>query len=427
MRRTLVALISLTLVASVVGCSAPSASADVVRSDEPREDQPAATSDDIRSLVDGNNAFAFDLYHQAIDGSENLFFSPFSISIALGMTYAGARGDTERQMADVMQFTLPQDSLHPAFNYIDQELNARGEGAQGKDGKGFRLNVVNAIWGQKDYSFLPGYLDTLALNYGAGLRVLDFQNAAEASRLTINGWVEEQTEERIKDLIPEGGINSLTRLVLTNAVYFNAAWASQFEEGMTSPGEFHLLDGKEAQVQMMRQTDGFRYAEMPDLKAVELPYDGFELSMVLLVPDDGRFEEFEQSLDSAMVDDAIDALQSTQVSLTMPKFSFEAEYRLKDTLAAMGMPDAFDPHRADFSAMEDPQEELFIDDVFHKAFLAVDEKGTEATAATAVVMSALSAISGEIELTVDRPFIFLIQDQTSGAILFVGRVLNPES
>ena len=423
MRRILLASISLTLVASLAGCSAPSASADELRSEKPREASPSVPAEDIHDLVEGNNAFAFDLYHQTIDGSENLFYSPYSISIALGMTYAGARGETGTQMAQVMHYDLPHEGLHPVFNYVDQALNSRGEGAQGKDGEGFRLNVVNAIWGQKDYSFLKEYLDTLAMNYGAGLRVLDFQNAAEESRLTINGWVEDQTEDRIKDLIPEGGVNSMTRLVLTNAVYFNAAWASQFEESMTSPADFHLLDGGVVQVPMMRQTDGLRYTEMDGFQAVELPYDGYELSMVLLVPDEGEFTDFEQSLDSTIVNEAIGALQSTQVALRMPKYKLETTLSLNEALVELGMTDAFAPGTADFSGM-DGAKDLFIADVIHKSFVEVDEAGTEAAAATAVVMEATSAPAQPLELTVDRPFIFLIRDVETGTVLFVGRVMD---
>lgn len=424
MHRILLTLVSLTLVVSLVGCAAPSASADELRSEMPREAEPPVATNDIATLADGNNAFAFDLYHEAIEGQNNLFYSPYSISIALAMTYAGASNETERQMAETMHFDLSHERLHPAFNYIDQGLNSRGEGAQGKDGEGFRLNVVNAIWGQKDYSFLQEYLDTLAMNYGAGLRVLDFQNAAEESRLTINGWVEDQTEERIKDLIPEGGINSMTRLVLTNAVYFNAAWASQFEEGMTSPGDFHLLDGGSVQVPMMRQTDGFRYAEMAGVKAVELPYYAHELSMVLLVPDEGAFVDFEDSLDSTVVDDAIGAMLSTEVALTMPKFKLESSLSLNEALVKLGMTDAFSPGVADFSGM-DGTKNLFISDLIHKSFVDVDEAGTEAAAATAVVMEATSAPMEPIEMTVDRPFVFLIRDIETGTVLFVGRVMNP--
>jgi len=226
MQKTLLVLIASTLVLTLAACapSGPTISADELRSSEPRETELSLPSGDLEALVSGNNTFAFDLYHQVVEGTDNLFYSPYSISIALAMTYAGARTETEQQMAQALHFELPQAQLHTAFNSLDQELNARGEGAQGKDDEGFRLNIVNAIWGQKDYSFLPDFLDTLARNYGAGLRVLDFQGAPDPSRIIINDWVEEQTEDRIKDLIPPGAINVLTRLVLTNAVYFNAAW-----------------------------------------------------------------------------------------------------------------------------------------------------------------------------------------------------------
>ena len=425
MRKTLMAIISATLVATLAGCAAPSASADEVRSEKPREAFPDVAAEDLNTLNDGNNAFAFDLYHQIVEGSDNLFYSPYSISIALGMTYAGARNETEQQMAQAMHFELPQAQLHTAFNSLDQELNARGEGAQGKDGEGFRLNIVNAIWGQKNYSFLPDFLDTLARNYGAGLRVLDFQGAPDPSRIIINDWVEQQTEDRIQDLIPQGAINVLTRLVLTNAVYFNAAWESQFKENSTSAGPFHLLDGAEVSIPMMRQTSGFRYASGGDFEAVELPYDGHELSMVILLPAAGHFESFEDSLDYGVVESAIDGLQGGQVALTMPRFKMETDFNLNDALSALGMSAAFDPPSADFSGM-DGGRDLHISDVIHKAFVDVDEAGTEAAAATAVIMEATSAPVGPVQVTIDRPFIFLIRDIETSSILFVGRVMNPE-
>ena len=427
MRAILTILCIPLLLSGVAGCapSGPTASADELRSSEPRETELSLPSGDLEALVDGNNAFAFDLYHQVVEGSDNLFYSPYSISIALAMTYAGARNETEQQMAQALRFELPQDRLHPAFNDLDQELNARGQGAQGKDDEGFRLNIVNAIWGQKDYSFLQDFLDTLARNYGAGLRVLDFQGAPEPSRLIINDWVEEQTEDRIKDLIPPGAINVLTRLVLTNAVYFNAAWESQFEENSTSPGPFHLLDGAEVSVPMMRQMSGFRYTSGADFEAVELPYDGHELSMVILLPGAGRFESFEDSLDYGVVESAIDGLQGGQVALTMPRFKMETDFNLNDALSALGMSAAFDPPNADFSGM-DGGRDLYISDVIHKAFVDVDEAGTEAAAATAVIMEATSAPVGPVEITVDRPFVFLIRDIETSSILFVGRVMNPE-
>jgi len=327
-------------------------------------------------------------------------------------------------MAATLQFLLEQERLHPAFNWLDAELASRGEGAQGKDGKGFRLNIVNAIWGQKDYEFLPAFLDVLAENYGAGLRILDFITETEKSRVTINDWVSNQTEERIEDLILQGAIDALTRLVLTNAIYFNAAWDHPFDEKMTANGPFYLLGSGQVIVPMMKQTESFGYTDGEGYQAVELQYDGNELSMVILLPASGNFEAFEKTLEAQQVDAIIDDLQNTQVTLTMPQFEFESQFSLKDTLAEMGMRDAFSPDDADFSGMAG-NPELFISDVVHKAFVAVDEAGTEAAAATAVIVGTTSVPEHPVEVTIDRPFIFLIRDIETGAILFVGRVLNP--
>ena len=326
-------------------------------------------------------------------------------------------------MADTLRFNLPNGKLHPAFNWLDIELGSRGEGAKGKDEKGFRLNIVNAIWGQQDYKFLSKFLDILGENYGAGLRPLDFVKAPEESRITINDWVSEQTEDRIKDLIPKGLVDPLTRLVLTNAIYFNAAWQYPFEEGATVDGPFYLLDGGEVTVPMMGQTKNFGYTEGQGYQAVELPYDGRELSMVILLPRTGNFESFEGSLDYQRVDSIIEALEYQRVNLTMPKFEFESEFGLREALSSMGMPVAFSSG-ADFSGMTGNRE-LFIQEVIHKAFVSVDEAGTEAAAATAVIMP-MSMPPGEpVEVSIDRPSIFLIRDVETGAIVFVGRVLNP--
>jgi len=400
--------------------------AEIARSAKQRVTSPDVAAPDLDDLVDGNSTFAFDLYRVLIlkEGNDNLFYSPHSISLALAMTYAGARGETERQMADTLRFTLPQGRLHPAFNRLDLELAQRGEGAEGKDGAGFRLHIVNAIWGQEGYGFLSEFLDVLAENYGAGLRVLDFARAPEESRVTINEWVSDQTENRIKDLIPPDAIDPLTRLVLTNAIYFNAAWAEPFEPNLTEDGPFYLLDGDEVTVPMMRQTASFGYAEGEEVQAVELPYDGRELSMVILLPDAGEFDAFEGALDAGRVDGMVDNLAHRQVALTMPKFEFESGFSLVDALAALGMPDAF-TGAADFSGMTGDRE-LLIGEVVHKAFVSVDEAGTEAAAATAVVVEVAAMLPEEpVEVTVDRPFIFVIRDVETGAVLFVGRVVDP--
>jgi serpin B len=398
MKRALLSVLLLTVLLSVAGC-AEGEVAGLLQSNKPRETSPDIAAADLTDLVDGSSAFAFDLYQAIKEKEGNLFYSPYSISLALAMTYAGARSATEQQMADTLRFTLDQSKLHPAFNSLDLELASRGEGAEGKDDEGFRLNVVNAIWGQKDYEFRNEFLDVLAENYDAGLRLLDYIirlldyiNAPEASRVTINDWVSDQTEGRIEDLIPQGVIDGLTRLVLTNAIYFNAAWLNPFNEDITDDGAFYLLGGGEATVPMMMQSDSFGYAEGEGYQAVELPYDGRELSMVILLPDTGEFEGFEGSLNADLVDTITNDLIYKEVALTMPKFEFESEFSLADTLAAMGMPVAF-TGAADFSGMTGNRD-LFIAEVLHKAFVA---------------------------------FIFLIRDIETGAILFVGRVVNPRT
>ncbi|HEY41789.1 MAG TPA: serpin family protein [Dehalococcoidia bacterium] len=401
----------------------PASLGEVLRSGKERITSPDVPETDLDLLVEGNCAFAFDLYKTLRDEEGNLFYSPYSISIALAMTYAGARGETEQQMAETLKFLLAQEDLHPAFNSLDILLAQRGEGAEGKDDQGFRLNIVNAIWGQKDYAFLDEFLDVLAENYGAGLRLVDFINETEKSRVTINDWVSDQTEGRIEDLIPQGIITVLTRLVLTNAIYFNAAWEYPFEEEATYNGPFYLLDGGEVTVPLMRQTESFGYTGGDGYQAVELPYDGHELSMVILLPEEGQFEVFEGLLDAELVAAIIEDLDSQEVALTMPKFEFESEFGLKQALAAMGMPIAF-TDAADFSGMTGVRD-LHIADVIHKAFVSVDEAGTEAAAATAVIMELTAMPAEPVEVTIDHPFIFLIRDIETGTILFVGRVVNP--
>lgn len=424
MKRALLSVLLLTVLLSVAGC-AEGEVAGLLQSDKPRETSPDTATVDLEDLVDGNSAFAFDLYQAIKEKGGNLFYSPYSISVALAMTYAGARNETEQQMADTLRFTLDQSKLHPVFNSLDLELASRGEGAEGKDGEGFRLNIVNEIWGQKDYEFRNEFLDVLSENYGAGLRLLDYINAPEASRVTINDWVSDQTEGRIEDLIPQGVIDALTRLVLTNAIYFNAAWLNPFNEDITDDGDFYLLDGGKVTVPMMIQSESLGYAEGDGYRAVELPYDSRELSMVILLPDSGKFEEFEGSLDAGLVDTIKNDLIYQEVALTMPKFKFESEFGLTDTLAAMGMPVAF-TGAADFSGMTGNRD-LFIAEVLHKAFVSVDEAGTEAAAATAVAMSLTAAPGEPVEVTLDRPFIFLIRDIETDAILFVGRMVNPSA
>lgn len=404
----------------------PTPATDLEQVEEGRITSPDVPPSDLDELVQQNTAFAFDLYHAMQSEHDNLFYSPYSISMALAMTYAGARGETAAQMSEALKFTLPEDHLHPAFNALDLELAERGKGPTVEEGDAFQLNVVNQLWGQSGYEFLQGFLDTLAAHYGAGMRLLDFQSAPEQARQTINDWVAEQTEGKIEDLIPPDAIGELTRLVLTNAIYFNATWQHQFNEDQTQDGPFQPLDDTEVTVPMMHQEEFFEYADGDDYQAVELPYAGRELSMLILLPEAGQFADFEASLGAERVDAVVQSLERESVKLTMPKFEFDSRFRLSDTLAGLGMPLAFDPEQADFSGM-DGTDKLFIKAVVHKAFVAVDEEGTEAAAATGVMMQAASAPPTPVELKIDRPFIFMIRDIETEAILFVGRVLDPSA
>ncbi len=393
-----------------------------VRSDRQRNESPRASARDVKALVQGNNTFALNLYGTLSDGEGNLFFSPFSISQALAMTLAGARGETERQMINTLHYELPQSALHPSFNALDRELASRGQGLQAEENQFFELNIANAIWGQQGYEFLPDFLDVLAENYGAGLRPVDFAGAPEESRARINDWVSEETQDKIRDLLPFGAVDSNTRLVLTNAIYFNASWQLPFDRRLTRELPFHLAGGSVVEVPMMTETsrDLYGYVEGEGYQAVDVPYSSGEMSMTILLPDEGTFVEFEDSLNARVLDRIFDDLEIGDIALTMPLFELESEFSLDNTLAEMGMPDAFGAE-ADFSGMTGTKG-LWISKVVHKAFVSVDEEGTEAAAATAVVVEE----SGPILVTVDRPFIFLIRDRATGAVLFLGRVMNPK-
>ena len=430
-KRLFTVLILVTLL-SLLGCKPTlSAPSGMLMSQKERITAPESSEMDLEQLVAGNNDFVFDLYHTLSSTEGNLFYSPYSISSALSMAYAGARGETEKQMADTLRYRLPQESLHPAVNALDIQLNQRDDEAD----NGFQLNIVNAIWGQKDYSFLQSYLDLLAEQYGAGLRITNFAEKTEESRITINDWVSQQTEDKINDLIPRGMINNSTRLVLTNAIYFDAEWEHPFDNRKTYDGTFYLLSGENITVPMMTRKGGYGYVGNPfvvdKLKraaytggdegylAVELSYKGDEISMLIIMPNPGRFNEIEHILDADMVSDIVSNIRGESMLLSFPKFEFESGLKLKDSLTELGMKDAFID--ADFSGMTGKRD-LFISDVIHKAFVSVDEQGTEAAAATAVVGEMVSLIPS---LVLNHPFIFLIRDIPTNTILFIGRVVNP--
>ncbi len=427
MRGVISGLLLLVVMLGAVGCSLlwpeTPADGDVAQSALARDTNPNVPGSDVAMLVDGNTAFAFDLLHALGDVEENLFYSPYSVSSALAMTYAGARGATESQMADALHFALDQEDLHPAFNWIDLELNGRGEIAPPYEGEGFELSVVNATWGQRGYTFRQSYLDTLAVNYGAGLRLLDFVEDPDGSRETINDWVSDETNGRIVDLLPPDSIDAATRLVLTNAIYFNAPWLKPFDATQTSLGAFEPMGGETVYVPTMRQTAMFGYASWGGGQAVELPYNGETLSMILFVPDRGTYEAFEAGLDGVLYGEIVDSLGAREVYLRLPKFEIGYDASLVDPLIALGMTDAFTA-AADFSGI-DGTRDLFISDVFHKAWVSVDEAGTEAAAATAVIMPIGGSPGPPVTLTIDRPFLFVIRDIPTETILFVGRVASP--
>jgi serpin B len=418
-------LVSMAVLLAILLSACGSSSVNVAKSSLQRVASPNIQIADSQTLVEGNNAFALDIYKTLQSQDGNLILSPFSISLALAMTYAGARGTTESQMADVLHFNLPQGGLHPAFNALDQELASRGKPASEEETP-LQLNIANSVWAEQTFPFLQEYLDVIALNYGAGIQLADFLSEHEAVRKQINDWVSDQTEDKINDLLQPGILNPSTKMVLVNAIYFKADWMVKFDPDLTRDAPFHLLDGSEVQADMMSKTMyGLPYTSGDGFQAVELAYQGGTAAMNIIVPDEGKFVEFESALDAARLNEILGNMQPSPVHLSMPKFDFTSEFNLSDQLKGMGMPDAFDENLADFSGMTGGRD-VFIDNVIHKAFVAVDEDGTEAAAATAVIIAPTSA--GPIEaitLVIDRPFIFLIRDIPSGQILFIGRVLDP--
>lgn len=397
--------------------------AGTAQSTRAREKNPTVSESDLKTLVDGNNAFGLDLYQTLRSQDGNLILSPFSVSLALAMTYAGARGETETQMADVLNFG-PQDQVHNTFNALDLALE-ESPIVLDKDQEPMQLSIANSVWAEQTFTFLPDFLDTLSVNYGAGIQLMDFINSPDPSRKIINQWVSDETKDKINNLLPENSITSDTKMVLVNAIYFKADWLSPFDANDTYDSSFKLLDGSEVTVPMMGQQLYIPYFVGDGYAVAELPYAGESAVMTLLVPDEGRFEEIEAQIDGAMFNEALANLAPADVTLRMPKFEFESPFNLSDALIEMGMPLAFDENRADFSGMTD-QQDLYIGNVIHKAFVAVDEKGTEAAAATAVVMEGATAMMPENVLTINRPFLFFIRDVETGQILFIGRVLNPE-
>ena len=382
----------------------------------------ALAGEEERSLiVNGNSGFAFDLYKELKGEDGNLFFSPYSISTALAMTYAGARGNTATEMAEVLHFDLGQDSLHNAFGELGDQISAVEESGD------VQLSIANALWLEEEYVFLDEYLSLVGANYSAAFETVDFKNSSEEARLQINGWVEDKTNDKIKDLLEPYMVDSLTRLVLTNAIYFKGDWLEGFKKSNTKDKVFWFSEEDSVSVPLMYQQDSFEYMENDFLQVLELPYKGEDVSMVVLLPKEKEgLSRLEEMLSIENLNKWILGLEKRKIRVFLPKFKMESKFELKDKLSLMGMLDAFGD-KANFSGM-DGTELLYISKVIHKAFVDVDEKGTEAVAATAVVMTKSMAMISEPPQPVflaDHPFMFLIREKSTESILFLGRVVNP--
>jgi serpin B len=375
-------------------------------------------------LAKANNTFAFALFDKVRSTPGNLALSPASIASALAMTYGGARGTTADEMKKAMRFTGDPAAVMAGWGKLQRAL-------QSPD-RPLTLRVANRLFGEKTYAFEKPYLEQTKAAFDAPLELMDFREAFDPARVRINGWVEEQTERRIKDLIPAGGLTADTRLVLVNAIYFLADWSQPFEKIATHDQDFTRATGSKKKVPMMHQGGSFRYAHTGGVSVLELPYKNEGAAMLVVLPDrvDG-LAAVEASLDGAKLETWRAALRGQHVDVALPRFEIDppAAIPLADTLIALGMPTAFDKEKADFTAIGNPadkRERLHIDKVFHKAFVKVDEKGTEAAAATAVVMAAGGGMPEKgIAFEADHPFLFVIMDRTTNLVLFVGRVAEP--
>lgn len=400
----------------------------------PTADDSGSTEQGIQEVVDANNKFAFDLYLKYKDDPEyknsNIFFSPYSISTALAMTYEGAKGQTAEEMQSVFHFP-ENDVLRPNSAAIYNNIN--------KKDKDYQLSTGNALWVQKDYPFLEDYLETVENYYGGKAANVDFVKETEKTRQTINSFIEEQTNDKIKELIPKGILNNMVRMVLTNAIYFKGTWEWEFDKSDTRDGDFKINSGNTVKAEMMHMDPDkarFNYADLDKLQILELPYKGGDISMLILLPKQGEEYEHETGevvshdytledieLSSEKLDEYRSSMRETKLdSISIPKFEFDTKYFMKNDLINMGMPTPFSMY-ADFSGM-DGTPLLYIENVIHQAYVKVDEKGTEAAAATAVVMS-LKASMNENIFRADHPFVFVIQEKETGNILFLGKITDP--
>lgn len=424
-----------SLLAALPGCIGPTTSVDddcagasdpgcVVASAQQRVESPSAPAIDVATVVHGNTAFAFNLYRQIAGSPGNLCLSPFSVSESLAMTMAGARGYTALEMAAALHLGLPPSRLHPAFNTLDHALTHPANPGAGADGGVFHLGIASAVWDQQGYPFAAPFLDTLARDYGAEARSVDFSGAPDQALSTINGWMSEHTGEWIDSLLDPGSITGATRLVLGNAVSFSAAWKTPFDPDDTRFATFTRPDGTTREVPTMTAKQDLGYGEGPGYAALQIPYDAGDLSMILLLPSPGGMVSLESTLTPARLTSIVDGLDRRSVSVSLPVFKIESSIALASPLAALGMPTAF-TDLADFTGIS-PRHGLALDSVVHRTFIDVDEAGTEAAAATATGFKATAAYL-PAAISFDRPYLFLIRDGHTGTVLFLGRVEDPST
>jgi serpin B len=399
----------------------------VVNTAEPGDPAPVNLSADAKSLVDGNTEFALDLYQKLKEQPGNLFCSPYSISTALAMTRAGARGTTESEMAHVLHFTVPQENLPAAFAALTERMKRI-------QNRRITLTTANALWRQKGYHFLPAFLDQLRTGFDAESREVDFVGSPSAASGEINQWVGQKTAGKIKDIAAPGQFTSDTRLVLCNAIYFKGTWLKKFKEADTRPEPFHISTNQTVTASMMHQTGNFRTASSDDsaVQMLELPYSGRDLSMIILLPNsvlaglldaEAGLPDLERRLTAATLREwltRLDRAGEEESIVALPRFTTTQEFELSGILKSMGIPTAFGA-AADFSGV-DATDQLFISGVMHKAFVEVNEAGTEAAAATTVTAT-LKAET--VRFIADHPFLFLIRDNGTGSILFLGRIVDP--
>jgi serpin B len=419
-RRVLFGSVVMVIAVVLIGSLSPNVSDwlkdTTARSDVPVVEDGGDVASPVKATVDASNRFAFDLYSRYSSGSGNILFSPYSISTTLSMVYEGAGGETADEMEAVFHFIEDPLERRTAVARIHKVIN-------GED-PDYELDIANALWMQENYPILRDYIDMVVNFYGGEANSLDFSGAPEESRIIINEWVEERTNYRIKDLFPRNSINNEVVLVLTNAIYFKGDWLIEFDVESTRKEEFHVSPTESVEADMMSLLgERFNYTDIGDMQVLELPYTGKDISMIILLPKENNLSDIEATLSCDELGVLIDGLKETAVDVYLPRFTFETKYFMKEDLIEMGMPTAFTSY-ANFTGITEV-EMLFIDVVIHQAFIEVNEEGTEAAAATGVVMPKSSAPPPSEVFRADHPFIFIIQDRVTGIILFMGRVITP--